>query len=84
VNVKQTLVVALAAAPLALTLMHAPWKSVDQTEYGTSTFVTKSAIWSPPFQNPQLDVQTLSKQWIAIGVVAGGMFAVFRDRRYRY
>lgn len=76
-NPKQRILTLIALAVFVSTLIYAPWvirehgRVIAGTEY--------QLMWFPP-AGGTLAFHNLFVEWIALGVVYGGMWAVLRDR----
>lgn len=76
-NPKQRILTLIALAMFVSTLIYAPWQTRDHRAQITGT--EYQVMWLPPAHST-LAVRNLLIEWIALGVVYGGMWAVLRDK----
>lgn len=80
-NKKQKIVVGIALSVFALTLLAAPWTVTPPPNRFSSivSYTTTSPVWDGP-TNGRLNVATLLIEWAAIAIIAGGLFAMLRQK----
>jgi hypothetical protein len=80
-NKKQKTVVWIAIAIFALTLFNAPWTVIRPgTAYvPSSSYTWTSPVWDGP-GNGELMIGALLIEWVAIGIIGGGLFVLFRQK----
>jgi len=76
----------VALGVFVLTLLCAPWEVIDYAAIADAPKISRneySTIWSPPantYGRSELKVSSLFVEWLAIGVLYGGVFALLKRR----
>ena len=77
-NKKQKIIVGIALAIFALTLLCAPWTVTSSLTHISRSDV--SPVWDGP-SNGELQTVALLIEWVGIGVISCGLLAIFREKR---
>jgi len=80
---KQKVILGLAIGAFALTLLSAPWvrtfPGFPNSGVPSYQSIEMSELWNPP-ERAQLAVGNLFAEWVAIGVISGGLLIILRGK----
>ncbi len=83
-NTKQKIVAAIALAVFAATLLWSPWTVTLRRGENHWAYSVVAPVWGSPNQegphDAELRIGTLLVEWAAIGIFAGSLLMIFREK----